>query len=61
MHTIKVYDVSGDAPAFLRAFGSYGLGNGQFRFPNGIALDGSSRIYVTDRENGRVQIWSYQR
>lgn len=30
------------------AFGSRGTGVGQFRWPDGIAVDGSSRVYVTD-------------
>jgi DNA-binding beta-propeller fold protein YncE len=57
-HTVKVYDVSGDRPDFLRDIGESGSGDGQFRFPNGVAL-ADGQIYVTDRENGRVQIWSY--
>ena len=57
-HTVKVYDVSGDQPDFIRDIGTSGTGDGQFRFPNGVAL-ADGKIYVTDRENGRVQIWSY--
>lgn len=57
-NVIKVYDVSGDHPSYIRDFGESGVGEGQFRFPNGVAL-ADGRIYVTDRENGRVQIWSY--
>ncbi|MDO8612022.1 MAG: hypothetical protein Q7R32_04275 [Dehalococcoidia bacterium] len=57
-HTVKVYDVSGDRPDFIRDIGESGSGDGQFRFPNGVAL-ADGQIYVTDRENGRVQIWSY--
>lgn len=30
-----------------------------FQFPNGLALDGQGRVYVTDRANSRVQIWKY--
>jgi DNA-binding beta-propeller fold protein YncE len=56
--TVKVYDISGDSPRFLSDFGESGSGDGQFRYPNGVAL-ASGKIYVTDRENGRVQIWSY--
>ena len=56
-HTVKVYDISGDRPEFLRDLGEAGTGDGQFRFPNGVAFSGG-RLYVTDRENGRVQVWS---
>lgn len=55
---IKVYDISGDRPKYLRDIGVSGSGDGQFRFPNGVAVTGN-RIYVTDKENGRVQVWSY--
>jgi DNA-binding beta-propeller fold protein YncE len=54
-HSVKVYDVSGDRPDFLLDIGA---DNGRFRYPNGIAVAGG-RIYVTDRENSRVQIWDY--
>ena len=57
-HTVKVYDISGDQPDFIRDIGTSGIGEGEFRFPNGVAL-ADGKIYVTDRENGRVQIWSY--
>jgi DNA-binding beta-propeller fold protein YncE len=57
-HTVKVYEVSGAAPKFLYDFGSHGVGQSGLRFPNGVATD-DDRIYVTDRENGRLQVWSY--
>ena len=44
---------------FTGSFGSQGIGDGQFRFPNGIAADGRGRIYVTDSGNDRIQTWSY--
>ena len=56
---IKVYDVSGTQPRFLYAFGDYGAEDGLFNYPNDIALDNSGRLYVVDRENNRVQVWSY--
>jgi len=46
-------------PVFINEFGSEGIGNGQFSFPNGIAVDSRYRVYVTDRENDRVQVWGY--
>ncbi len=57
--TVKVYDISGDSPRFLSDFGEAGSGDGQFSYPNGVAL-ADGKIYVTDRENNRVQIWSYK-
>jgi len=56
---VKVYDVSGQEPIFLYAFGDWGLEDGLFNYPNDIVLDGSGRLYIADRENNRVQVWSY--
>lgn len=56
---IKVYDVSGDEPEYLFSFGEEGLEGGQFSFPGDIAIDSSGRLYITDRENNRIQVWSY--
>lgn len=56
---VKVYDVSGEEPRFLFAFGDWGAEEGEFNYPNDIALDTSGRLYVADRENNRVQVWSY--
>jgi DNA-binding beta-propeller fold protein YncE len=56
---IKVYNVSGDEPEYLFSFGEEGLEDGQFSFPGDIAIDASGRLYVTDRENNRIQVWSY--
>ena len=36
-------------------FGSTGTGNGQFNNPQGIAVDSSGNIYVSDTGNNRVQ------
>ena len=36
-----------------------GVSNGTFQYPNGIAVDGRGRVYVTDGGNDRVQVWSY--
>ncbi len=57
--SVKVYDVSGTKPHFLFAFGDWGLDDGQFNYPNDIALDATSRLYIADRENNRIQVWSY--
>lgn len=61
-HTVKVYrlpDKVTDVPSYIGSFGVEGIDDGTFQYPNGIAIDGNGRIYVTDRENNRVQIWSY--
>ncbi len=40
---------------FLSQFGSLGSGNGQFRYPVGIAFDSTGNIYIADSGNNRVQ------
>jgi DNA-binding beta-propeller fold protein YncE len=56
---IRVYDVSGSEPSFLYNFGGYGVAEGQFSYPFDICIDGSGRLYVADRENNRIDVWSY--
>jgi sugar lactone lactonase YvrE len=42
----------------LASWGEPGSGPGQFNLPHGIALDRGGRVYVADRENSRIQIFS---
>jgi sugar lactone lactonase YvrE len=56
---VQVFDVSGDKPGYLYSIGAEGDGNGQLRFPGQVAVDASGRVYVADRVNHRVQVWSY--
>ncbi len=56
-HQVVVYKASETVPEFEQAFGTLGFGKGQFRYPTGIAVS-ASRIYIADRENGRVDIWT---
>ncbi len=44
---------------FLGSFGSEGVDDGAFAYPNGIAVDGRGRLYIADSTNNRVQLWSY--
>jgi DNA-binding beta-propeller fold protein YncE len=55
----KTWPGSGQSLEFQGTFGAQGIGNGQFNFPNGVAVDGRGRIYVADSANDRVQVWSY--
>ncbi len=47
------------APTYQTKFGTEGTSDGAFEYPNGIALDGSGRIYVADWNNDRLQVWSF--
>ena len=41
-----------------RSWGVPGTGPGQFYLPHGIAVGGDGRVFVCDRENDRIQIFS---
>ena len=51
-HRIQKFTETG---SFIRAWGTYGTGNGQFDGPKNIALDSSGNAYVTDYGNNRIQ------
>lgn len=61
-HQVRIYKV-GDkpsvAPTYVLSFGEEGRADGTFEYPNGLATDNRARIYVTDRENNRLQVWGY--
>ena len=56
---ITVFDISDDEAEFLFVFGDLGFDDGYFQYPSDITMDSSGKLYVTDRENNRVQVWSY--
>ncbi|MBM2824368.1 MAG: hypothetical protein HW402_32 [Dehalococcoidales bacterium] len=45
---------------WLMSWGEPGDGPGQFRLPHAICIDKYQRVWVTDRENGRLQIFDAQ-
>jgi DNA-binding beta-propeller fold protein YncE len=49
----------GSIPEYAFTSGDEGTAEGTFSFPNGIATDTHGRVYIADRENNRVQVWSY--
>lgn len=59
-HCVRVYRVA-DLSQTPEYVGSYGdlPGADSLVFPNGIATDTHGRVYVTDRDNDRVQVWAY--
>jgi tripartite motif-containing protein 71 len=59
VHVYRLGEVGSNKVVFVGSFGTEGVKDGEFEYPNGIATDSRSHIYITDRENGRVQVWSY--
>jgi len=43
---------------FISQFGSVGSGPGQFDLIHGVAVDRDRRIYVVDRNNSRIQVFT---
>ena len=52
----SVHRFSGDG-VYISSFGSPGTGPGQFMVPHGVRVSNDGRVYVTDRENNRVQVF----
>ena len=44
--------------SLIKTWGGPGRGEGQFRLPHGLWLDSRSRLWVADRENNRVQVFT---
>lgn len=40
---------------YLTQWGSFGSGNGQFAYPQGVATDAAGNVYVGDEVNHRIQ------
>jgi len=51
---VTVLNIEGE---YFGTFGSIGSGDGQFIWPNGIALDRGGRVYVTDEFHHRISIF----
>ena len=48
-----------ETPVYEKSFGSAGTGNGEFEYPLAIAAEPvSGDLYVTDRENNRIEVFN---
>ncbi len=55
-HQVDIYQSGGER---ITGFGQSGIGPGQFRYANDLAIDRRTRIFVTDRLNHQVQVWGW--
>ncbi len=53
--SVHRFSANGD---YIGSFGSPGNGPGQFRVPHSVRVSGDGRVYVADRENNRVQVFT---
>ncbi len=54
---LLVFQLEDSQARQLFTLGSNGIEDGQFNFPNALTLSPEGYLYVTDRENNRVQVW----
>jgi len=52
---VEVWSASGD---FIRSWGTFGSGEGQFDAPTKVAFDRAGNVVVSDAGNGRVQVFT---
>jgi DNA-binding beta-propeller fold protein YncE len=69
-HRVQVFHISNPCPqhtreitpgvCFVTMWGSYGTGNGEFKYPQGIGVDALGNIFVADTVNNRIQMFTQE-
>lgn len=54
-HVVRVFDL--DSGALHHSLGARGTLDGEFNYPNYLAIDRHGQLYVTDALNGRIQVF----
>ena len=44
--------------SYIKSFGQWGFEDGEFRAPHSLAMDSQGRLFVADRGNNRIQIFT---
>ena len=52
--------IYGREDAWVQSFGGYGTGDGQFRYPEAIAVTPEGLVFVADRGNARISVFYYE-
>jgi len=55
-HDGTIWTAKGDK---ILSFGQQGFGDGEFNYPNGVAIGTRNKIFIADTSNGRVQVWGW--
>ena len=40
---------------YVKSWGEFGTGNGQFKYPEDVAVDSAGHVFVADFHNNRIQ------
>ncbi len=56
-HDATIWDASSGSKVL--SWGSQGVADGQFSYPNDVSIDAKNRIFIADTENGRVQVFGW--
>ena len=53
-HRIEQFNVQ--TGNFVKSFGKYGTGEGEFNHPISVCMDGEGHVVVADCDNNRIQV-----